>query len=189
MPQFIRVLLVCTFTLQFFPMPTFGQNTSTNQSTAELTLAPELAPFKPFLGIVWQADMGEQKGKRQIDRAFWQRALNGQAIKTIHSINDGEYGGETMIFWDKKKKSLAYYYFTTAGFYTHGTMNFDANTGVLTAEEQVENNANGITVVRSESVLKTDSLTVKSEYLQHGKWVPGHAAVYHPTKDRQVRFQ
>lgn len=152
-------------------------------------LAPELAVFAPFLGIVWQADMGKQNGKPQIDRALWQRALNGQAIKTIHSINDGEYGGETMIFWDKKRKSLAYYYFTTAGFYTHGTMRYDAKTKVLTAEEQVENNANGITAVRSKSVLNAESLSVASEYLQHGKWVPGHTAVYRPTKEGQVRFQ
>lgn len=153
------------------------------------TLAPELELFRPYLGIVWQADMGEQNGKKQIDRAFWQRALNGQAIKTIHSINDGEYGGETMIFWDKTKKSLTYYYFTTAGFYTHGTMTFDAKSQQLIAEEQVENNANGITAVRSKSVLRAESLSLTSEYLQHGKWVSGHAAVYRPTKDGQVRFQ
>lgn len=163
-----------------------------NQVIAESgpqTLAPELELFRPYLGILWQADLEGQEGKKQTDRAYWQRALNGQAIKTIHSINDGEYGGETMIFWDKQHKTLAYYYFTTAGFYTHGRMRFDAKSQVLTAEEQVENNANGITAVRSRSVLTTGSLSIKSEYLQHGKWIPGHAAVYLPTKDGQVRFQ
>jgi hypothetical protein len=158
-------------------------------ASSQQTLAPELAVFAPFLGIVWQADMGKQHGKPQIDRAFWQRTLNGQAIKTIHSVNDGEYGGETIIFWDKKSKSLAYYYFTTAGFYTHGTMSYDAKTKVLTAEEQVENHADGITAVRSKSVFTTKSLSVASEYLQHGKWIPGHAAIYYPTKEGQVRFQ
>lgn len=189
MQQFINLLLLWALASPLFATVVLADPLSPTPVSDQQTLAPELAQFKPFLGIVWQADMGEQKGKKQIDRAFWQRALNGQAIKTIHSINDGEYGGESMIFWDKKKKSLAYYYFTTAGFYTHGTMSFDAKKQVLTAEEQVENNANGITAVRSKSLLKAKSLTVTSEYLQHGKWVPGHAAVYHPTKDSQVVFQ
>jgi len=181
------IVLVLAGVLQLL-MPVAVANPVT-AVTEPQTLAPELELFRPYLGIVWQADMGEQQGKKQIDHAFWQRALNGQAIKTMHSINDGEYGGETMIFWDKKKKSLAYYYFTTAGFYTHGTMSYDAKKQILVAEEQVENNANGITAVRSKSVLKANQLAVTSEYLQHGKWIAGHAAVYHPTKDGQVRFQ
>lgn len=179
MRQLIGVLMLLIFSAQLQAEP----------SDVTDRLAPELALFKPYLGIVWQAEMSEKDGKKKIDRALWQRALNGQAIKTIHSINDGEYGGETMIFWDQNKKSLAYYYFTTAGFYTHGLMSFEAETQMLIAEEQVENNKSGITAVRSKSMLKADSLAVTTEYQQHGKWVPGHAAVYHPTKDGQVRFQ
>ncbi|RVU41217.1 hypothetical protein EOE67_03180 [Rheinheimera riviphila] len=189
MRQSIKVLLSCALAVQLFVPAVVADPVAATPASVQQQLAPELEFFRPLLGIVWQADMGEQNGKKQTDRAFWQRALNGQAIKTIHSINDGAYGGETMIFWDKKKKSLAYYYFTTAGFYTHGVMSFDVKTKVLTAEEQVENNANGITAVRSKSVLAAESLAVSSEYLQHGKWVPGHTAVYHPTKDGQVRFQ
>lgn len=185
----ISVVLSCVLALQLLTPVALANPGNLIPASGQQQLPPELEVFRPFLGIVWQAEMGEQAGKKQIDRSYWQRTLNGQAIKTIHSINDGEYGGETMIFWDKQKKSLAYYYFTTAGFYTHGTMSYDATTQTLVAEEQVENNANGITAVRSKSLLKADSLSTTSEYLQHGKWVPGHAAVYHPTKDGQVRFQ
>lgn len=152
-------------------------------------LAAELELFRPYLNKVWRADIRSSNGKPQVDYAVWQRILNGQAIKSVHSINDGEYGGETIIFWDKSKKSLAYYYFTTAGFYTHGLMQFDANTGKLTALENVENNANGITAVRSSSTLSLTELAVQSEYLQHEKWVAGHSAVYKPAPEGKVRFQ
>lgn len=154
------------------------------------TLAPELEVFRPFLNKVWRGELQTQeKGKTSIDYSLWQRALNGQAIKVIHSVNHGEYGGESIIFWDKTKKSLAYYYFTTAGFYTHGTMQYDAASGKLTAEEKVENNANGITMVRSISTLKEQQLLTSSEYLQKGQWVKGHAATYTQSKDGKVVFQ
>lgn len=158
------------------------------QTTAD-TLVPELEVFRPFLNKVWRGELkAQQPGKTSIDHSLWQRALNGTAIKVIHSINDGEYGGESIIFWDKSKNSLAYYYFTTAGFYTHGTMQYDAASQALIAEEKVENNANGITMVRSISMLKANQLTTSSEYLQHGKWVKGHSATYTESKAGQVRF-
>lgn len=152
-------------------------------------LAPELEVFRPFLDKVWRGELNaQQPGKTSIDHSLWQRALNGTAIKVIHSVNDGEYGGESIIFWDKSKKSLAYYYFTTAGFYTYGTMLFDKANQSLVAEEKVENNTSGITMVRSVSRLKANELTTSSEYLQHGKWVKGHAATYVESKDGKVQF-
>jgi len=68
-------------------------------------------------------------------------------------------------------------------------MQFDAKTGVLAAEEQVENNANGITAVRSSSTLGAGQLKVSSEYLQHGKWVVGHSAIYKEAPDAKVEFK
>jgi hypothetical protein len=159
------------------------------EATEKLPLAEELRWAEPFLDIVWRGVLAEQSGKKMLDHSLWQRALNGQAIKVIHSVNDGEYGGESIIFWHKAKQSLAYYYFTTAGFYTHGTMQYNSSTGQLTAEEQVENNANGITKVRSVSVLKAGELHTSAEYLQRGSWVAGHSARYVPSKEGQVKFR
>lgn len=158
---------------------------------AEPVLHPELEIFRPFLNSHWEGDLTEPgKEKKMIDRSVWSRALNGQAIKTVHSINDGEYGGETMIFWDQKQKKIAYYYFTTAGFYTHGTMSYNPDTQRIEALENVENNAQGITLVRSQSVLdKSGSLEVSSEYLQHGKWVKGHSALYKRVPKTEVKFK
>lgn len=164
---------------------------SCSSVAAEPVLHPELEFFRPFLDSHWEGDLTEPgKDKKMIDRSIWSRALNGQAIKTVHSINHGDYGGETMIFWDQKQKKIAYYYFTTAGFYTHGTMTYNATTKSIEALESVENNDQGITQVRSSSVLdERGMLTVSSEYLQNEKWVKGHSAVYKRVPQTEVKFR
>ncbi|MDX5406596.1 MAG: hypothetical protein LPK11_06095 [Chromatiaceae bacterium] len=156
-----------------------------------LPLHSKLEPFRPYLNQHWQGDLTQPgKAEKVIDRSLWSRALNGQAIKTVHSINNGEYGGESFIFWDEKKQSLAYYYFTTAGFYTHGTMEFNVQTGEIVALENVENNQNGITQVKSFSrILPDGTLQTKSSYLQNGSWVEGHSATYQPVAAQPIRFK
>lgn len=154
-------------------------------------LHPKLEPLRPYLEQHWQGELSQPgAAEKVIDRALWSRALNGQAIKTVHSVNDGQYGGESFIFWDESKQSLAYYYFTTAGFYTHGTMSFDSQLGEIVALEMVENNQNGITQVKSFSRIMPDgSLHTKSSYLQNGTWVDGHSATYKPVAQQQIRFK
>ncbi len=155
----------------------------------QASLSAELEPLRPYIGKTWRGLLSQPGQPEMIDISRWERALNGTAIKIIHSVNQGEYGGETMLFYDKKQQALVYYYFTTAGFYTHGTMSVDSKTKTLTAEETVENNANGITKVRSSSKLADTTLTTTSEYLQQGKWVAGHSAVYTEAPDAQVVFK
>jgi len=68
----------------------------------EPELHPQLEVFRPYLDTYWIGDVNQPgSATPSIDRSHWQRALNGQAIKTTHSINDGEYGGESMIVWDE----------------------------------------------------------------------------------------
>ena len=163
--------------------------TGTLSAAEQFTLSAELEPLRPYIGKTWRGLLSQPGQPEMTDISRWERALNGTAIKISHSVNQGEYGGETILFYDKKQQSLAYYYFTTAGFYTHGTMSIDPKTQVLTAEEMVENNANGITKVRSTSRLSATTLTTSSEYLQQGKWVAGHSAVYQQAPDAQVVFK
>ncbi len=155
------------------------------------SLHPKLEPLRPYLHQHWQGELTQPGAdKTVIDRAYWSRALNGQAIKTVHSINDGAYGGESFIFWDEAKQSLAYYYFTTGGFYTHGTMQFDPAIGQIIAVEKVENNQNGIAEVKSYSRIMPDgTMQVKSSYLQNGNWVDGHSATYHKVAQQQIIFK
>lgn len=152
-------------------------------------LAKELEPFRPFIGKTWKGTgPGQEPGSTMTDVARWERALNGQAIRTLHSVNDGTYGGESLIFWDRETKSLTFYYFTTAGFYTHGTMTFDGAKCV--GREVVSGNENGITEVRSTTeILPDGKMKTTSEYLQKDKWVPGHSFLYAEDPAAQVVFK
>ena len=74
----------------------FGQSAFANGTE----LAPELQVFAPYLGT-WEAEFDTPPGKpKMIDVSLWERHLNGKAIRTLHSINQGMYGGESIIFFD-----------------------------------------------------------------------------------------
>lgn len=150
-------------------------------------LAKELQVFAPYLGT-WQADFEVEKGKPPIqDVSKWERALNGMAIRTSHSINEGMYGGESMIFWDSKEQSLVFYYFTTAGFYTKGTMNVLSDTKFV-AYETVTGSKEGITKVKSTSEYKDDKFTVLTSYLKKGEWTKPEQRVY-GRSNKKVQFK
>lgn len=153
------------------------------------TLAPQLEPFRPLLGKTWKATRHEAESDRDItDVSRWERALNGQAVRVLHAINDGEYGGESLIFWEAAKQSLVYYYFTTAGFYTNGTMTIDG--GRWIGHEFVTGNANNITEVKSTSELLPDGrLHVTAQYMVDGKWAGGREFFYSEDPAAKVVFR
>ena len=152
-------------------------------------LAEPLKPFAPLLGKTWKGEFANSTAEKPLfDTARWERALNGKAVRVLHSVNDGVYGGETIIIWDANKKSLAYWYFTTAGFRTEGTMKHED--GQLIGHEIVAGAAGGITEVKSTSKLLTDGrLHVKAEYLKDGKWGVGREVFYKETPQAKVTFK
>ena len=161
----------------------------TNRVNAQEELAAELSMFKPFLGKTWKGEFKNSTPEKPIiDVARWERALNGNAVRVLHSINNGEYGGESIILWEAKQQSVVYYYFTTAGFYTHGTMKFEKNKFI--SHEYVTGNQNGITEVKGSGEIMPDGkLISKSQYLQNGKWVDGHEAIYVEDATASVVFK
>jgi hypothetical protein len=153
------------------------------------SLDEHLEPFRPFIGKTWKGHFKDSTPEKpKVDIARWERALNGKAIRVLHSINNGVYGGESLIVWDEKKKSLVYYYFTTAGFYTTGTMTI--KDGKFTSHEVVTGGAEGVTEVKATSEVRADgSMVSKSEYLKEGKWVPGHEVAYKEDSNAEVVFK
>jgi hypothetical protein len=80
------------------------------------------------------------------------------------------------------------YYFTTAGFYTSGTMTF--KDGRFASHEFVTGSAEGVTEVRGTGELRADgTLVSKSEYLKEGKWMPGHEVTYREDPNAEVVFK
>jgi hypothetical protein len=156
---------------------------------ASAEMNPRFEPLRPLLGKTWKGTFpSSTPAKPVVDVSRFELALNGQAIRNLHSINAGEYGGESLIVWDKAKDSLVFYYFTTAGFYTTGTLK--ALAGGFVAHESVTGDSDGITEVKSTSELLPDGrLHVVSQYLKNGQWVDGRNVYYSEDKDAVVRFK
>ena len=152
-------------------------------------LDEHLEALEPYVGKTYEGAFTDgATDASSVDVQHWEEILGGKAIRVVHSLNEGEYGGETIIFWDSKTAAVTFYYFTTAGFFTHGTMTFEE--GVVTARETVEGSSDGITEVRSSSRVLTDGrLHTKSEYLKDGQWVPGHEIYYVEAPEAKVVFK
>ncbi|WP_144391840.1 hypothetical protein [Pleionea sediminis] len=152
-------------------------------------LIPELKKFEPFVGHTYKGVFkSSTPEKPMIDISRWERHLNGTAIRIEHSLNEGEYGGESIIFFDRKAQKLRYFYFTTAVFFTEADVTFDGN--ILISREKVTGNQNGITEVKSKAWLLDDgSMKTESQYLKNGKWIPGHSADYTRAPEAKVIFR
>lgn len=156
---------------------------------ADAPLDPQLEPFRPFLGTTWRGEFANSTPEKPVvDVVRYERALNGKAIRSLHSINGGDYGGETLIWWDAERKALAFFYLTTAGFRTEGTMT--ASPGKFSSTERVTGAAGGVTEVRGTAEVRADgTMLVVAEYLRDGKWEPGRTTVYRRAPDATVEFR
>jgi hypothetical protein len=153
------------------------------------SLNPHLQPLRALLGKTWKGVFeGSKPDKPTVDISRWERALNGQAVRVLHSINQGAYGGETMFVWNEKKQAIEYFYFTTAGFMTTGTL--ELKDGKFVTHESIQGDAGGITEVRSTSEIQADGkFHVKAEHLKDGQWTLGHEVFYQEDPASQVIFK
>jgi len=153
------------------------------------TLNPHLEPLRPLLGKTWRGVFaGGKPDKPTVDVSRWERALNGQAVRVVHSINQGAYGGETLFIWNEKEQTIEYFYFTTAGFMTTGTMQI--KNGKIETREQVKGDAGGVTEVRGTSEIQSEgTFHVKAEHLKNGQWTLGHEVTYKEDPNGQVVFK
>jgi hypothetical protein len=158
-------------------------------SAGAVELNPHLAPLAPLLGKTWRGTVSPRgAAKPAVDVSRFEAALNGQAVRNRHSVDDGAYGGETFIVWEEARQSLVYYYFTTAGFYTTGTMTVED--GAIVSHEIVKGAAGGVAEVKATSgVLPDGRLHVKSRYLKDGQWVDGRETYYVEDATAVVRFK
>ena len=164
----------------------FSQNDL--RSTQNL-LSENLKPFQDFISKTFKGEFANSTLEKPVyDISRWERALNVNAIRIMHSVNNGEYGGESIVMWDSGKESLVSWYFTTAGFYTQATLHFENEK--LISIEDVTGNENGITQVKAIiELLPNGQLINKSIYLMNGNWVDGHIIHYKETPDAQVLFR
>ena len=127
---------------------------------------PKLSWFKPLLGKTWRGTL--PGGAVDVHR--FELILNGQVVRTIHSVNDGAYAGEALVYWDAEKQSIVSHYVTTGGFYTSATIRFE-NGAMLS------------------HILADGRLQVKTEQLKDGQWTPGGERLYVEDPGAVLRFQ
>ena len=146
-------------------------------SAQEKRLDENLQALQPFLGS-WRGEFKSSTPEKPvIDVALWERALNGKAVRILHSINDGAYGGETLVTWDAKSKTIVYHYFTTAGFQTKGTMKIDGKK--LVCHEVVTGNTEETTEVKSTIELRDENtMHTSAKYFKNGTSEQGREVTY-----------
>ncbi len=158
-------------------------------SYSQETLSKYFEPLKPFIGKTWKGIVGKNKeGQPVYDVSKWERILNGNGIKISHSVNDGEYGGETIVVWDKEKESLFFYYFTTAKHYTNGIVKFED--GRMITHEFVTGNQSGVTEVEATSQIKNDgTMRVTSRFKKNSEWTEPKEIIYFEDSEAEVIFK
>ena len=71
------------------------------------TLNPHLEPLRPLLGKTWKGTFKDSKPEKPtVDVVRWERVLNGQGVRVMHSINQGVYGGARILEADTVRLML-----------------------------------------------------------------------------------
>ena len=164
----------------------FSQSDS---QSAHKILSNNLKPFEAYIGKTFKGEFANSTPEKPVyDISHWERALNGNAIRIMHSVNNGEFGGESIVMWDTQKETLVSWYFSTAGFYTNATVHFKDDK--LISIEDVSGNENGITQVKAIIEFFPDgNMLNSSKYFMNGNWVDGHKIHYKEKPDAQVIFK
>ena len=160
-----------------------------SQSNEINSLSEQLKPLKNYIGKTFKGEFSNSTPEKPVfDVQHWERILNGKGIRITHSVNNGEYGGESIIMWDDELESLVSWYFTTAGFYTQASLHFEDDK--LISVEDVKGNKNGITQVKAVIEFLSDGQLLNSSmYFVNGNWVDGHKIHYKEEPDGKVVFK
>ena len=139
----------------------------------------------PLVGTTWRAEGVGENGEAVVDVARWEWILGGRAVRVVHSINDGAYGGQSTIYFDPAEEVYRQHYVTTGGFRTEGILHVE-NEAMIGVEVVAGHPT--ISRVRSRSELVDGVLHVRSEYLENGEWTEGHGFEYRPAPEVEPIF-
>lgn len=139
---------------------------SAAEKPAEKTVSAyePMAPFAKLAGRAWRGEGTGPDGKPIVDIARYEMILGGRAFQSTHRLENGTYGGRTIIFYDEGAKTYVFHYFTTAGFHTIGEI-APTETG-FTAVEKVQNHPH-YAEVRSEAIFGDGTIEMRSQHVTH----------------------
>lgn len=144
------------------------------------------APFEPMVGKTWRGQGTKDAKTEDIQR--WEWAIGGHAIRIVHSVNNGAYAGESLIFRDKDSGDYIFHYFTTGGFHTTGTIR---PTGPAAYEmEEAVHGVKGLAALRSTGVLGADGIyRTRGKREKDGQWVEAGGFDYREDATAKVVMQ
>ncbi|MGA0546575.1 copper chaperone PCu(A)C [Brevundimonas sp. VNH65] len=146
------VTVFCGLALAMAGAP--GAAVAQQAPAAAPSVSSALDALRPMIGRTWR---GAAVGQAVVEDVMrWDWALGGHAVRIVHAVNGGVYGGETLIFPDKDSGGLIFHYFTTGGFHTTGTL-APAGAGVFDIVETVHG-AEGVETLRSRATLGDDGV-------------------------------
>lgn len=182
-------LLIALLLIFAWCVPTNAQEDQSAAQPQTTSLDAELEPFRPLLGKTFTASFPAKPGEEPAsDVQKWERILNGTAVRMVHSVNQGDYGGETIFRYDKSKKSIVYHYFTTAGFMTVGELSMDGKTFV--AHETIQGAGAAVSEVESTTVIQPNGeLSVTTKMLRDSEWIERGTVTYRETPQAKVLFR
>ena len=158
------------------------------EGNPDSNLSEHLVGFYSYLGNTYEGNfINSTKENPMIDILSFERVLNGSAVKMIHSVNDGEFGGETIIMWDSEKNSLRSWYFTSAGSLT--LQHVEVNGEKFISVEDVSNNQNGIMKVKTIiELLHGNKLQKRTKYLMDNLWMEWNDMIYEQVTGKGPKF-
>ena len=151
-------------------------------------LSEKIQGFEVFIGKYFKGEtFNSTKTKLISEVIHFKRILNGQAIRIVHSINEGEFGGESIITWNQENNILESVYFSTGGNIKHSMVTLKENT--ITLVEDVSKNQNSIKKVKTTYYLNSyGQLKKETKYYINNMWIFSHNSNYTESKSSEIIF-
>ena len=152
-------------------------------------LSKHLLGFEIFLGKKFQGEFyNSTKENPLMDIIYFERILNGEAIRITHSVNHGEYGGEYIITWNSDKGKIESYYFSTGG--EIRVSSIDITNNEISIEEDFSKNKNGIQKVKKIFRLDAEgTLENNIKYMINNMWIKSHEMIYSRNDSAKIIFR
>lgn len=154
------------------------------RAKAASSLTPATAAQREMFGVLagfpgrtFRGEPTSESAEALADFQHWAWTDDGEGLIIRHALEDGSYGGESIVRRDDANGQLTYVYNTNAGFSTEGTFTVNAD-GTWAAEEEVSGRGEVKKVRSRGEILPSGAMVSVSEYYANGRWTKGHSFEY-----------
>lgn len=146
-----------------------------------------MAVFANLAGKTWRGEGTAPNGMAIVDIAKHDFIMDGRAFQSVHRLENADYGGKTVFFYDEGAEQYIFHYFTTAGFHTTGVI--EPTELGFKAIEKVQNH-DVYDEVRSEVFVEDGKMRVVSSHVdKEGNSNEGEEMIYVEIEDPGPLFE